>query len=160
MARLAAAGRSCPAPCACLCMTPPSCLCPNFTHHNQTAPYPPFVQVGDSWNALAHIRQAVTFLVIHQKHRKSFREITEDLCSSLSVQQLYRISTMYWDDRCGEVGWQVWVGPSAGAKRAGWLYHTDSLVTQVAMRCSNKHTWFPLSLSLSLSLVADTTRRL
>ena len=56
-------------------------------------------QVGESWNALAHIRQAVTFLVIHQKHRKSFREITEDLCNSLSVQQLYRISTMYWDDR-------------------------------------------------------------
>ncbi len=55
--------------------------------------------MGDSWNALAHIRQAVTFLVIHQKHRKSFREITEDLCGSLSVQQLYRISTMYWDDR-------------------------------------------------------------
>lgn len=27
-------------------------------------------QVGESWNALAHIRQAVTFLVIHQKHRK------------------------------------------------------------------------------------------
>lgn len=57
------------------------------------------LQVGESWNALAHIRQAVTFLVIHQKHRKSFREITEDLCASLSVQQLYRISTMYWDDR-------------------------------------------------------------
>ena len=55
--------------------------------------------MGESWNALAHIRQAVTFLVIHQKHRKSFREITEDLCGSLSVQQLYRISTMYWDDR-------------------------------------------------------------
>lgn len=56
--------------------------------------------MGESWNALAHIRQAVTFLVIHQKHRKSFREITEDLCGALSVQQLYRISTMYWDDRC------------------------------------------------------------
>ena len=64
-------------------------------------PLPPVAQVGESWNALAHIRQAVTFLVIHQKHRKSFREITEDLCGSLSVQQLYRISTMYWDDRWG-----------------------------------------------------------
>ena len=59
---------------------------------------------------LAQIRQAVTFLVIHQKHRKSYREITEDLCGSLSVQQLYRISTMYWDDR--------WVG-AAGAGRGG-----------------------------------------
>ena len=43
--------------------------------------------------------QAVTFLVIHQKHRKSLQEITSDLCPVLSVQQLYRISTMYWDDR-------------------------------------------------------------
>jgi len=43
--------------------------------------------------------QAVTFLVIHQKHKKSLEEITNDLCPVLSVQQLYRISTMYWDDR-------------------------------------------------------------
>ena len=45
--------------------------------------------------------QAVTFLVIHQKHKKSLEEITNDLCPVLSVQQLYRISTMYWDDRFG-----------------------------------------------------------
>ena len=37
--------------------------------------------------------------VIHQKHKKSLEEITNDLCPVLSVQQLYRISTMYWDDR-------------------------------------------------------------
>jgi myosin V len=43
--------------------------------------------------------QAVTFLVIHQKHKKSLEEITNDLCPVLSVQQLYRISTMYWDER-------------------------------------------------------------
>jgi DIL domain len=43
--------------------------------------------------------QAVQFLVIHQKQRKSLEEITNDLCPVLSVQQLYRISTMYWDDR-------------------------------------------------------------
>lgn len=55
--------------------------------------------VGDGWEALAHIRQAVTFLVIHQKHKKSLQEITTDLCPVLTVQQLYRISTMYWDDR-------------------------------------------------------------
>lgn len=35
--------------------------------------------------------QAVTFLVIHQKHKKSLEEITNDLCPVLSVQQLYRI---------------------------------------------------------------------
>jgi len=45
--------------------------------------------------------QAVTSLVIHQKHKKSLEEITNDLCPVLSVQQLYRISTMYWDDRYG-----------------------------------------------------------
>jgi myosin-5 len=57
--------------------------------------------LGDSWDQLAHIRQAVTFLVIHQKAKKSLTEITQDLCPKLSVQQLYRISTMYWDDRYG-----------------------------------------------------------
>jgi myosin-5 len=57
--------------------------------------------VGDGWDQLAHIRQAVGFLVIHQKARKSLAEITQDLCPALSVQQLYRISTMYWDDRYG-----------------------------------------------------------
>lgn len=45
--------------------------------------------------------KAVTFLVIHQKNRKTLEEITNDLCPVLSVQQLYRISTMYWDDRYG-----------------------------------------------------------
>ncbi|PNH01632.1 hypothetical protein TSOC_012467, partial [Tetrabaena socialis] len=30
---------------------------------------------------------------------KSLEEITSDLCPVLSIQQLYRISTMYWDDR-------------------------------------------------------------
>ena len=56
---------------------------------------------ADAWEALRPIRQAVTFLVIHQKHRKSLDEITSELCPGLSVQQLYRISTMYWDDRYG-----------------------------------------------------------
>jgi len=57
--------------------------------------------VGNAWEALAHIRQAVTFLVIHQKHKKTLDEIRGELCPVLSVQQLYRISTMYWDDRYG-----------------------------------------------------------
>merc|ERR1712224_970846 len=46
-------------------------------------------------------RQAVGFLVIHQKPKKSLHEIMTDLCPVLSVQQLYRISTMYWDDKYG-----------------------------------------------------------
>ncbi|KAL0305152.1 UNVERIFIED_CONTAM: Myosin-6, partial [Sesamum angustifolium] len=36
--------------------------------------------------------------VIHQKYRISYDEITNDLCPILSVQQLYRICTLYWDD--------------------------------------------------------------
>lgn len=55
--------------------------------------------VGDSWEELRYIRQAVDFLCIHQKPRKTLEEITNDLCPVLSIQQLYRISTMYWDDK-------------------------------------------------------------
>jgi myosin-5 len=54
---------------------------------------------GDSWDELRFIRQAVDFLCIHQKPRKKLEEITNDLCPVLSIQQLYRISTMYWDDK-------------------------------------------------------------
>ncbi|KAJ7533864.1 hypothetical protein O6H91_13G068100 [Diphasiastrum complanatum] len=56
---------------------------------------------GTSWDELKYIRQAVGFLVIHQKPKKSLDEITHDLCPALSIQQLYRISTMYWDDKYG-----------------------------------------------------------
>ncbi|CAI9100665.1 OLC1v1037811C1 [Oldenlandia corymbosa var. corymbosa] len=57
--------------------------------------------VGSAWDELKHIRQAVGFLVIHQKPKKTLNEITNDLCPVLSIQQLYRISTMYWDDKYG-----------------------------------------------------------
>ncbi|KAG5112842.1 hypothetical protein JHK82_036111 [Glycine max] len=76
---------------------------------------------GSSWDELKHIRQAVGFLVIHQKYRISYDEIINDLCplsmsfrvymshaffpcvptpflhQIMSVQQLYRICTLYWD---------------------------------------------------------------
>ncbi|KAI8462592.1 MAG: hypothetical protein J3K34DRAFT_527632 [Monoraphidium minutum] len=55
--------------------------------------------VGDSWDELRFIRQAVTFLVVGNKPRKALDDITRDLCPVLSIQQLYRISTMYWDDK-------------------------------------------------------------
>ncbi|XP_071738132.1 myosin-6-like [Rutidosis leptorrhynchoides] len=51
-----------------------------------------------AWDELKHIRQAVGFLVIHQKYRISYDDIINDLCPILSVQQLYRICTLYWDD--------------------------------------------------------------
>ncbi|XP_078440971.1 myosin-9-like [Wolffia australiana] len=56
---------------------------------------------GSAWDELRHIRQAIGFLVIHQKPRKTLDEISHDLCPILSIQQLYRISTMYWDDTYG-----------------------------------------------------------
>ncbi|KAK1260558.1 hypothetical protein QJS04_geneDACA002230 [Acorus gramineus] len=54
---------------------------------------------GSSWDELKHIRQAVGFLVIFQKSRISYDEIVNDLCPILSVQQLFRICTNYWDDK-------------------------------------------------------------
>lgn len=56
---------------------------------------------GTSWHELNYIRQAVGFLVIHQKRKKSLDEIMQDLCPALTVRQIYRISTMYWDDKYG-----------------------------------------------------------
>ncbi|KAM1224096.1 hypothetical protein ACFX2G_044003 [Malus domestica] len=56
---------------------------------------------GTSWHELNYIRQAVGFLVIHQKRKKSLDEIRQDLCPALTVRQIYRISTMYWDDKYG-----------------------------------------------------------
>ncbi|KAJ8451192.1 hypothetical protein Cgig2_013964 [Carnegiea gigantea] len=53
---------------------------------------------GSSWDELMHIRQAVGFLVIHQKSRITYDDIKNDLCPALSVQQLYKICTLYWDD--------------------------------------------------------------
>ncbi|XP_024990425.1 myosin-11-like isoform X1 [Cynara cardunculus var. scolymus] len=56
---------------------------------------------GSAWDELKHIRQAISFLVLHQKSKKTLDEISHDLCPVLSIQQLYRISTMYWDDKYG-----------------------------------------------------------
>uniref|UniRef100_A0A1J3K8C5 Myosin-5 n=1 Tax=Noccaea caerulescens TaxID=107243 RepID=A0A1J3K8C5_NOCCA len=56
---------------------------------------------GSSWDELKQIRQAVGFLVIHQKPKKSLNEITTELCPDLGIQQLYRICTMYCDDKYG-----------------------------------------------------------
>ncbi|XP_027081188.2 myosin-15 isoform X2 [Coffea eugenioides] len=56
---------------------------------------------GTSWHELNYIRQAVGFLVIHQKRKKSLDEIMQDLCPALTIRQIYRISTMYWDDKYG-----------------------------------------------------------
>ncbi|ONK63811.1 uncharacterized protein A4U43_C07F19190 [Asparagus officinalis] len=54
---------------------------------------------GSSWDELKHTRQAVGFLVIFHKARVTYDDIANDLCPTLSVQQLYRICTQYWDDK-------------------------------------------------------------
>ncbi|XVF65003.1 hypothetical protein PTKIN_Ptkin09bG0211800 [Pterospermum kingtungense] len=53
---------------------------------------------GLSMDELKHTKQAVGFLVINKKSRISYDEITNDLCTVLSVQQLYRVCTLYRDD--------------------------------------------------------------
>lgn len=53
---------------------------------------------GSSWDELKHVRQAVGFLVIHQKCRITCDDLTTDLCPILSIQQLYRICTLYRDE--------------------------------------------------------------
>lgn len=58
--------------------------------------------VGDSWQQLSHIRQAAAFLLLPEKSAKSL-DIFQELCPLLSVPQLYRFSTMYWDqDHAGK----------------------------------------------------------
>ncbi|KAI3877447.1 hypothetical protein MKX03_026504, partial [Papaver bracteatum] len=59
---------------------------------------------GSAWNELQHIRQAVGFLVSHQKPTKTLEEITAELCPALSIPQIYRIGTMFWDDKYGTQG--------------------------------------------------------
>ncbi|KAG2589602.1 hypothetical protein PVAP13_5NG373300 [Panicum virgatum] len=59
---------------------------------------------GSAWDELKHIRQAVTLLILEEKHSRSLTEITDDFCPVLSMQQLYRISTMYCDDKYGTLG--------------------------------------------------------
>ncbi|KAJ0501527.1 putative myosin ATPase [Helianthus annuus] len=56
---------------------------------------------GSAWDELKHIRQAIAFLVAHQKPKLKLSDISRDLCPMLSIQQLYRISTMYWEDKHG-----------------------------------------------------------
>ncbi|OAY75620.1 Myosin-12 [Ananas comosus] len=56
------------------------------------------------WDELQHIRQAVGFLVLHQKSHKSLEEITNELCPILSIPQIYRIGTMFWDDKYSAQG--------------------------------------------------------
>ncbi|CAG9464022.1 unnamed protein product [Pedinophyceae sp. YPF-701] len=55
--------------------------------------------VGRASDMLEPFQQAVSFLVIHNKQNLDFKMLTEDVCCNLSVQQIYRLSTLYWDDK-------------------------------------------------------------
>ncbi|CAM0954276.1 unnamed protein product [Alopecurus aequalis] len=56
-------------------------------------------ELADSaWEALRHIRQAADFLIVSLKPIRTWREIRNDVCPALSLQQLERIVGMYWDD--------------------------------------------------------------
>ncbi|KAI4971638.1 hypothetical protein ZWY2020_002552 [Hordeum vulgare] len=56
---------------------------------------------GSSWQELKHIRRAAIFLTMREKQKETLEEISCHLCPVLSIPQLYRISTLYRDDRYG-----------------------------------------------------------
>ncbi|XP_071684839.1 protein OPAQUE1 isoform X12 [Lolium perenne] len=78
---------------------------------------------GAAWDELKFIRQAVDFLIIPQKSKRTLEKIKKNICpvsdsniiclstlgqynftqcsSALSVRQIYRLCTMYWDDKYG-----------------------------------------------------------
>ncbi|KAE8674158.1 hypothetical protein F3Y22_tig00111769pilonHSYRG00497 [Hibiscus syriacus] len=61
---------------------------------------------GSAWDELKHIRQAVGFLV-------------------LSIQQLYRISTLYWDDKYGNCEYESY---DDNAVSSSFLLDDDSSI--------------------------------
>ncbi|KAL6883729.1 hypothetical protein ACP4OV_011143 [Aristida adscensionis] len=56
---------------------------------------------GAAWDELKYIRQAVDFLIIPQKSKRTLEQIKKNICPALSVRQIYRLCTMYWDDKYG-----------------------------------------------------------
>ncbi|XP_031129702.1 myosin-7-like isoform X1 [Ipomoea triloba] len=59
--------------------------------------------VGSSWDDLKHVRQAVGFLVLQDKAKIKYDDLTTDLCPALSSQQLYRICTLCVDENNTQV---------------------------------------------------------
>eukprot|EP00899_Mesostigma_viride_P016535 jgi/Mesvir1/24883/Mv22111-RA.3 len=58
--------------------------------------------VGNCWEELKHVRQAVTFLASKHKAKLSrWADISCKLCPALTPQQLHHIATNYWDDKDG-----------------------------------------------------------
>ncbi|KAJ4867694.1 Myosin-13 [Raphanus sativus] len=53
---------------------------------------------GSSWDELKHTRQAVGFLLFHNKYKISYDEIAKKLCPVLRIQQHFRLCTLYKDE--------------------------------------------------------------
>ncbi|GAV69100.1 Myosin_head domain-containing protein/IQ domain-containing protein/DIL domain-containing protein/Myosin_N domain-containing protein [Cephalotus follicularis] len=110
---------------------------------------------GSSWNALQHIRQAVGFMVLHQKAQKSLEEITNELCPILSIPQIYRIGTMFWDDKYGTQGLSKDVGrmrvlmaeDSLNMPNNSFLLDVDSSIPFSMEEMSRSFSDIPMSLS-------------
>ncbi|VYS44998.1 unnamed protein product [Arabidopsis thaliana] len=58
--------------------------------------------VGSSWDELKHTRQAVVLLVTEPKSTITYDDLTINLCSVLSTEQLYRICTLCKDKDDGD----------------------------------------------------------
>eukprot|EP00775_Hariotina_reticulata_P006794 gene6794-7011_t len=52
----------------------------------------------EAWEALAHVRQALQFLVLDHKGSLTLEDITQHICPALNHQQLYRLCTTAWDE--------------------------------------------------------------
>ena len=60
--------------------------------------------VGNAWDELLPIRQAIALITLEAKETRDLSEILDDVCPALSSKHLYRISTLYWDDTDGTEG--------------------------------------------------------
>ncbi|KAK3126891.1 hypothetical protein QOZ80_7AG0564580 [Eleusine coracana subsp. coracana] len=103
---------------------------------------------GSALDELRHIRQAVGFLVIFKKFRISYDEIINDLCPVLSVQQLYKICTQYWDDKYNTESVSEEV-----------LEEMRTLMTKESSQDSSANTFLlddEISMPISLEEIADS----
>ncbi|XP_020870370.1 myosin-7 isoform X1 [Arabidopsis lyrata subsp. lyrata] len=58
--------------------------------------------VGSSWDELKHTRQAVVLLVTEPKSTITYDDLTTNICSVLSTEQLYKICTLCKDKDDGD----------------------------------------------------------
>lgn len=65
---------------------------------------------GNSFDKLARLRQAITFLVVSNKGRKTLEEFTQGIlpgiCPDLNLAQVYRLCVQYVDDKYGSASIQ------------------------------------------------------